>query len=380
MAAETAKPVVTDYAVAPGETVLEVIESLGITQADLAERTGRPKKTINEIINGKAAITPETAVQFERVLGVPASFWASLEQNYRATLTRLAERERLKRQVGWLQDLPVKALAKRGWVPSADSAVEQMEALLSYYGVASVDAWRTLWTGVREAVAYRHSPSFASDFGAVTAWLRRGEIVARDISSQPYDTARFREILSAARPWCREKPEVFTKKLRDECAKAGVVVLFVPELPQMRVCGATRWLAPDRALVLLTLRYKSEDHLWFTFFHEAAHILLHGKREIFIEDQERSSSIKVSEYSADRAKAEKEANAFAADTLIPPARYESFLEKADLSPLAIRTFAKEIAITPGIVVGRLQFDGIIPFGSALNRLKRRYDWAEDRDS
>src|SRR5947207_12524772 len=116
MGAERTYAYSPDYAVPPGDTLLEVIESLGITQAELAERTGRPTKTINEIIKGKAAITPETALQLERVLGVPASFWNNLEQNYRTALARAAERERLERQIKWLQDIPVAALDGMTWI------------------------------------------------------------------------------------------------------------------------------------------------------------------------------------------------------------------------------------------------------------------------
>ena len=54
--------------------------------AELAESTGRPRKTINEIIAGKAEITAETALQLERVLGIPASFWNNLERNYQESL------------------------------------------------------------------------------------------------------------------------------------------------------------------------------------------------------------------------------------------------------------------------------------------------------
>jgi addiction module HigA family antidote len=90
------KRAVTDYAVPPGATLLETIEALGISQTDLAARTGRPKKTINEIIHGRAAITADTAIQFERVLGIPASFWLSLEANYREALARESAREQLK--------------------------------------------------------------------------------------------------------------------------------------------------------------------------------------------------------------------------------------------------------------------------------------------
>jgi len=72
-----------DYAVAPRETLLETIHALGMNRADLAARTGRPLKTINGIIKGKESITPGTALRFERVLGIPASFWNNLERNYR---------------------------------------------------------------------------------------------------------------------------------------------------------------------------------------------------------------------------------------------------------------------------------------------------------
>lgn len=71
-----------NYAVPPGETLGETLDTLGMTQAEIAERTGLPKKIINEIILGKAAITAETALQFERVLEIPASFWINLESNY----------------------------------------------------------------------------------------------------------------------------------------------------------------------------------------------------------------------------------------------------------------------------------------------------------
>ena len=83
----------------PSETLLETLEALGLTQAALAERTGRPLKTINKIVKGKAAITPETALQLERVLGVPAHFWDNREAQYRESLARREELQRRKKQI-----------------------------------------------------------------------------------------------------------------------------------------------------------------------------------------------------------------------------------------------------------------------------------------
>jgi HTH-type transcriptional regulator/antitoxin HigA len=369
-----------DYAVPPGETLVEVLEAKGISQSELAERTGRPKKTINEIANGKAAITPETAIQFERVLGVPAVFWNSLEQNYRAALARIAERERLERDVGWLKEIPTRALAKLGFVELKSSKVDQLEALLSFFGVASVDAWKTVWGGFEAQAAFRKSVAYESKLGAMAAWFRIGEIQANAVECAPFDSNRFKAALGEARALTREDPSVFCDALVDLCASAGVVVLFSKELPGLRVSGATRWLNSTKALIQLTLRYRTNDQLWFTFFHEAGHILLHGKRSVFIEEAGADAESKdQSGITADKAEEEAEANQFAADLLIPPNQYAKFLERGDLSGRAITAFALEIGIDPGIIVGRLQREKRFPGGyrTALVSLKKTYRWADD---
>src|SRR5215218_8134244 len=112
---------IPDDSTSPGDTLREVLERLGLSQSDLAERTGRPKKTINEIVQRKAAITPETALQFERVLRIPASFWLNLERAYRASEARKEESTHLTQHLSWLDTIPVKEIAKRGWIkPQSD--------------------------------------------------------------------------------------------------------------------------------------------------------------------------------------------------------------------------------------------------------------------
>jgi len=352
-----------DFVSPPGETLLETIEALGMSQAELAERTGRPKKTINEIVKGKAAITPETALQFERVLGVPASFWNKREYHYREFLAREGEREKLGKQVEWLKKLPVKAMVKFGWIQAASDLVEQLQQVLNFFGVASPQEWRGLWNGSQPA--FRRSPAFVSDPGAVAAWLRKGELDAQQIDCAPYDEARFRDVLIAIKALTVTTPEQFEPELVRLCASAGVAVVFVPELPGTRVCGATRWLTPSKALIQLSLRYKTDDHLWFTFFHEAGHILLHGKSKIFLEGD-----------SGDDGQ-EEEANRFAANLLIPATALRSFCAQGDRSLAAIERFARVHGISSGIVVGRLQHEGFLPHSHG-NKLKMRFRWAETK--
>ena len=162
------------------------------------------------------------------------------------------------------------------------------------------------------------------------------------------------------------------------CAAAGVAVTFVPELPKLRLWGATRWLTPDKALVQLSLRYKTDDHVWFTFFHEAGHVLLHGKRTVFVENTPvgvRPTQDTQTGTPQGSEEEEAQANKFAADFLIPPDRYGEFVEAGSKSCVAIQAFAKDLGIASGIVVGRLQHDSVISY-SACNGLKARFRWVE----
>lgn len=84
-----------NYAIPPGETLRETIETCGMTQTELAERTGMPIKAVNAIITGKASIAEETALHFERVLSVSASFWNNLERNYQEARARMQKSKRL---------------------------------------------------------------------------------------------------------------------------------------------------------------------------------------------------------------------------------------------------------------------------------------------
>ena len=347
----------------PGETLQEVLDDRQMSQANLAERTGRPKKTINEIIKGKAAITPETALQLERVLGVSASFWNNLERNYQEYLARKGEEDLFEASAQWLKELPVKELEKRGWIEKQPRTADQVRAVLQYFGVASPNQWRQVFE--LPQVSFRHSPSFKSSPGALAAWLRRGEIEAQLMKCDLFDASRFRASLLAAKALTTQDPEVFVPQLQAICAAAGVAVVFVPELPNCRVCGATRWLSPHKALIQLSLRYRTNDHLWFTFFHEAGHVLLHGKKLTFIEGGSEAPSDE-----------EEEANRFSADQLIPPHRLAELKEATQarrLSEAMVLRFAESLGIAPGIVVGRLQHDGWLP-QFHLNGLKISYTW------
>lgn len=353
----------------PGDTLLDILEEQNMSQAELARRMGRPTKTINEIIRGKAAITSETALQLERVLSIPADFWASREQNYRQYLARVEEKKQLRQYVTWANQFPLSAMTKLGWIEAIDDPLRRCVQLLHFFSIASPNQWETIWD--KCLVNYRKAKSFESSAYALSAWLRQGERIAQEIYCHPFNPQAFRELLMGPiRSLTQLPPEQFQDELVRLSAEVGVAVVFLPQIPGARVSGATRWLSSDKALIQLSLRYKKDDHFWFTFFHEAGHILLHGKRDLFLETEE----------SGEEATKEQEADSFAANTLIPPDKMDWFLQhkvQPGLYPsqLFVQQFAQEIGVSPGIVVGRLQHDQILPY-THLNGLKQTFVWGE----
>lgn len=349
-----------DYAVAPGATLQETIDALGMTQRDLALRTGMAAKTINEIIKGKAPITPDTSVLLERVTSVPARLWNNLEANYREQLARISDRERLQHDLEWLSTIPTRELINRGVIAETNDKLSLLYSVLQFFGVGNVTQWEAVWS--RPEVAFRKSERFESSTGAVATWLRLGELQAQKTATKRYDRTHFEAALAKIRALTVEPPEKFIAPLRDESAAAGVAVVLVPELSKCRVSGVARWLAADKAMIQLSLRYKTEDQFWFSFFHEAGHILHDPKKVMYIDDGGRDES----------NERETRANRFAAETLIPPA-HESALRTLTTRD-SILKFATDIGISPGIVIGRLQKEGILPWATRLNDHKRHFAW------
>jgi HTH-type transcriptional regulator/antitoxin HigA len=355
-----------DYAIHPGETLAETLEELGMSQAELAQRMGRPLQMISEIIQGKKAITAETALQLERATGVPANFWNSSQRNYEATLARLEEERGLAPDSSWLKKFPLKALIEKGWVPQVDSPAEQLRSLLNFFGVAGIKEWKALWTAPK--VAYRKSTAFEASPMAAAAWLRQGERAAQQIRTEPYNQDRFVKALYDIRRLTTLGAEDFVPRATDLCRSAGVALVFVPELPATRAYGATRWLTPTKAMLQLSLRGKTDDFLWFTFFHECAHILKHGKRDVFIEAPDGTTD-------QETRRKEDEADTFASDFLIPKPAFNQLRQERLFTNHTVQRFATQLGIAPGIVVGRLQHEKLLA-RTHLNGLKRHLDFKE----
>lgn len=356
------------WTVSPGEILAEALQARGMSQSELARRMDRPVKTINEIVKGKAAITPDTAIQLERSLGISARVWNGLESRHREWLAFERADAELAEHVQWAAAFPLRDLVRHRLIPEGQSGTDRVAALLSYFRVGTPTAWDRQW--LEPATSFRASPSYASSPQAVAAWLRWGEIEAEGAEIGAFDAPRFRSALQAVRPLTRREPFLqIVERVKELCAEAGVAVVLTPELTGTHLSGAARWRPGGGALIQLSLRHKTDDHFWFTLFHEGGH-LLEGKRRDYIDA--------VDDPSAPNAADEAEADTFARDTLLPRADYETFVQGGDFNEASVRSFAESQTVSAGIVVGRLQRDGWLD-RTHLNKLKRSIRWPAAQD-
>lgn len=347
-----------DYAVSPSETLREVIDSMPMTHAEFATRLDVTPVSLSRILKGDQPITYQTAERLEMVTGVPARFWNELEANYRAQMTKLEAQERLQDDLDWLKQIPTGELVRRGAIPNEREPVTLLRNTLTFYGVSSVSAWHKLWENPK--VAARRSACFDSLPGPTSAWLRLGELEAHERSCEPFSKPAVRTLVKEARALTLRPIQDAVHALIDRYAQCGVAVVLVREMKKVPWSGATKWLTPEKVMVLLNLRGKSEDKFWFSFFHEAGHVLHDGKGDVLINDGSHDDP------------REARADEFAAETLIP--RKHDGAIRALRSKADVRALAKKLGVSPGIVAGRYQH--LTQKWAWFKDLIRRFDWAE----
>ena len=352
-----------DYAVPPGLVLEEHLATWGLSQAEFARRCGRSPKLISEIIAGKARLGPETALQFERVLGVDAGIWLNIESAYRIHARREAEAEAAKAHLDWANQFPIKELVRREIIAPAKDPADYVPKLLAFLGVGSVEAWHSRVAAA--SVQYRHSPRFKSKEAVLAAWLRLGELEANKQLCANFSATKTRGALRDICALTRKPVESALASAEKALNAAGIALVVVKPFSGMSVSGATWWLSSQKAVILLTGRGMTADHVWFSLFHEAAHILLHGKKLTFIES-----------HNGGGTELEQEADKWAANTLISHTAWSQFVGKADFSTSAVRRFAVQQGIAPGIIAGRLQHEKLVPY-NRLNHLKERLVWIDD---
>ncbi|MCK5602068.1 HigA family addiction module antidote protein [Candidatus Pacearchaeota archaeon] len=335
----------------PGVTLDKKLNEIGMSKKEFALRTEKPEQTIIKVINGTSSITPDMAIQFENALGMPARFWLKRQYQYDEIIARKKRFFTIEKSKDWARCFPYAKMAHFGWVPPTRNINEKVDALFQFFGLSGKTAWENYYFGHKLKVNFRISLKHTSQSYAISAWLRRGENIASNMDSHPYNAKKLKKSLGLIKKIMAKQPDDFFIQLQELCLQAGVKVVFTPCLPKAPIHGSTRWLN-DTPLLQLSDRYKQNDIFWFTFFHEIGHILLHGKKYVSIEN------IDLDEIEHDK---EEEADSFAINWTFSEEQEREMLDNAPFNERDIIDFAKKYNTHPGIIIGRFQHKKMLPY-------------------
>ena len=358
------------WASAPGETVADLLLEKNLPIRNLGQLLGIAPTEANALLTGDTQITESLAKRLAECLGASESFWRNRELQYHLDQARLLENEH-----EWLRNLPTGDMVTFGWIKTASNLDEKIAACKQFFGVSNTPEWNAKYASLLGATAFRASSAFEPEMSSVATWLRRGEIEALSIPCQPWNPVAFEHSLGTIRGLTRQKdPTVFLPDLRSICADAGVAVVIVRSPQKCAASGATWFNSLDNAVLQLSFRFLTDDHFWFTFFHEAGHLLLHGENLSPRSPSSANPRWILEDVGTSNAEVdEQEANDFAYRTLIPE-ETEHVLMNLAPSHRDIVRYARQIGVSPGIVVGQLQHHGLIR-RNQLNQLKRRFRWS-----
>jgi HTH-type transcriptional regulator/antitoxin HigA len=348
------------WASPPGRTIQAILDQMGRPVDDLGDLLQVDERTAAGLLGDQVTISPDLAEKLAEGLGASPGFWANRYSQYQDDLVRVEADK-------WASSAPTELYSSLGWVARPTSWLERIRNLLDFFDVPDFPAWQTKYGPALAGVRYRKSSAFESNEVAVTAWLRRAQLQARSISLADWNADTFADAVEAARrlTWLKQ-PGVFLPRLVDACAAAGVALVLVRPPRGCPVSGASYTTENGAPMIVLSGRHLSDDHLWFTFFHEAAHVLLHPRGTPFVDN--------LDEAELDNAQDdhEREANEWAALRILS----RDLLEECRRSRLTYKfvlRLASRAGVAPGPIVGQLQHERLV-MPDRLNRLKRYYKW------
>ncbi len=344
----------------PGEFILEELEARGWTQVDLAEIIGRDTVQINRIIQGKQAITPDTAKQLAEVFSTTPELWMNLESSYRLSLVKpngnsLARRARLYNL------FPVRDMIKRGWIEASENIEVLEKRFCDFFGIPSLD----------ETPRVPHAAKKSTDgelTQAQTAWVLRARQLAPAVSVNLFSERTFKACLERLSSMRTNVEDV--RQVPRVLADHGIRFLIVEALPNTKIDGVCFWLNSASPVIALSIRYDRIDSFWFTLMHECGHVKNRdGQREPILDTDLVGDEAQAF---TEKSGIERSADEFACEWLVKRDELDKFI--ARVRPFyykqKIALFANRINVHPGIVVGQLQHRKVIPFSHNREMLEK----------
>lgn len=353
-----------DWFSTPGDTVSKLMARQAISIGTLATHLDWTSDRVKSMLAGVTEIDEEAAHRLSSSIGGSPSFWTKRQSQFDSKVSEIAAKIPDRDGIEWLRSLPLKDMTGSGRIAGEVQKTRALCAALAYFRIRTPHEWDERYGSFVGESAFRTSPSFASKIGAIAAWLRKAELEAELIDCAKWNSAKLLSKLNSLRELTLAKsPAFFLPRLKEICASFGVALVVARTPAGCSASGATRFLSSSKAMLVVSFRHLSDDHFWFTFFHELGHLVLHGQNATFVDTD-----------AADKSEKEHEADQFSETVLIPVERRDGLANLAPRVREVVR-YAVSVGVSPGIVVGQMQHFGFIG-PQQLNSLKRRYSWDE----
>jgi HTH-type transcriptional regulator / antitoxin HigA len=340
----------------PGEFIKEELEGRGWTQEDLAEIIGRQPSIVSGLINGKRAVSPAIAADLAEAFGTTAQLWMNLESAYQLHSESRSDNA-VARKARLFEKVPVKEIAKRGWIEPSDDVSVLEDRVLKFMEVSSLDEEPKL------AYAAKRSTSTANP--SQLAWVCRAKKIARGVQANRFTPDRFHDALAKLKQ-LRSNPED-VRHVPRVLAEGGVRIVLIESLPKGKIDGACFWLNEFSPVIAMSMRYDRIDHFWYVVSHEFGHIenrdALDGQPILDV-DLVGENAVRFE----DKTDIEKRADLFAESLLVDKREMNNFIARVRplYSKQKIKNFAARIGVHPAIVLGQLQY-------------RKEVDWSHSRE-
>ena len=348
-----------DYIIHPGETLAEVIEDRGMTQRELAVRTGMSEKHISTVIHGQKNISAAFARKLEYALGIETSFWMNLQANYDRELLEFEELNNItEEELNVLKNLKevTDVWTSFGWIDGEANPAAMVLDYRMIFGISNLlDTPKMSY-----AAAYRAQSKNASvDPYVLFAWQRMCELLTKNIEiADEIDVEKLRLSIPEIKKVMFMRANQIQKRLSEIFSDCGIAFRIVPNFTGAPVQGFIKKTEEGTLILCMTLRQKFADIFWFTLFHEIAHILNGDTKHEFIDFDSVSGDME--------AKADRMAGEF----LINSEEYKIFVNAEGYKSLnEIKSFAASQNVRDYIVQGRLMKEQMIPWSA-----RPRYEW------
>lgn len=345
----------------PGYYINEIIDDMEITQDEFAKRCDLTAKNLSEIINGKAKITNEIAQKLSIMFGTSTEMWLNLQAKYEVKVAEIEIRKKIDEQKKIFTMLDYKYFVNNSLIQAKTKTEDKIIQMCEFFHISSLE--KLIIPDL--SANFRNSSKTQEEKNIINnnAWLETAIRIGQQKNVADYDASKLKEYLYEIRSMTTQLSNQFVPRLEQIFSECGVIFVMLPKMKNANINGVVKWISNNKALLAINDRYSYADSFWFSLMHEIKHILQHKISQVMISYENGIDEL--------NKKLEVEADEFACNFLIPKKEYDRFTSASDFSKKAIYNFAQKISIHPGIVVGRLQNDGLIEY-SFFNELKIKY--------